>query len=117
MSKVRNKQLIALRLCHDVEEDALSVGLVVAADVYVQPFAASAHVLTCVRQRIEHPFPCDDPGEADLGKAGRGYAICDPGGLFQLAGYEQLNVIVEGLMEGRRPDERVLGEIDDSGED
>lgn len=112
MSEVREKQLVALQLCYDVEENTLSVGLVVGVDVYIEPLPPSAHVLTCIAQRVDHLFPRDDPRKTDLSdRSLGGFAVCDPGGILALHSYECLKVVVKGLMEGRGSESEELRKV------
>lgn len=112
MSEVRDKQLVAMQLCHDVEENTLSVGLVVGVDVYIEPLPPSAHVLTCIAQRVDHLFLRDDPRKTDLrDRSLGGFAVCDPGGILKLPRYECLKVVVKGLMEGRGSESEELRKV------
>jgi hypothetical protein len=112
MPVVRDEQVVGLEFRNDVEEDGFGVRLIVGINVDIEPLTPVAHVLTVMSQRVDHLFARDDPGKAELGDAGpRGFAICDPGGLLQRTGHEQLKVFVELFVERRWPEIEELCEV------
>jgi hypothetical protein len=103
-------EFVALRLCIDIEESALSIGLFARNDVQIEAAAPADHIVTCVTTPMGDLFG-SDAGKEDQHR--RGYVVCDPGGALRL--HECLGFLIEGLMDRTASVHDILGELSGSG--
>ena len=98
---------IALQFCIDVEDEVLRVGLLALDDLHIESAPLADHVVTCVTLPADSLFS-HVAGEVDHGEVCRSYVVCDPGGILRL--YDDLELLIEGLMEGCGSVQDLLGE-------
>jgi hypothetical protein len=98
MSDRYENEFVALRLCLDLEDDTLRVGLFARGGTLIERATAAEHVLTCVALRTGTMSLVDSIGLPRSEPTSREVVICDPGGV--LPQYDGLGTLVERLVTG-----------------